>query len=576
MKTYDDFTPTFADRADWSAPAILRARAASHGDRTWLEVPSCGESYTFAETCELAERIGSGLLARGHQPGDRIVIMAPNSSSYLFTWLGSSMAGMVEVPVNTAYRGSFFEHQVRTVSPTAAVVSPELAERFLESTDACATITRLYLTDDAPAVAEGASGSDDDKLVTRLEEAGYVVEPFAALRESPIGELPAVRARDLASVFFTSGTTGLSKGVMMTHAHMAWFADETVSLTRLTDQDTYLSMGPLFHGNSQFLAAYPALIAGSRYVMRERFSASNWLPWIREARATVTNFVGVMMDFVWKQPEAPGDRDNDLRCVFAAPTASYVDGFKERFGIEAFVEVFGLTETAMPIMTPYGIERPPGAAGLRVASHYDIRLVDEDDEEVATGELGELTVRPKVPFITTLGYFNMPDKSVEAMRNCWFHTGDGLRQDEDGWFYFVDRLKDAIRRRGENISSYEVEQALLGHADVAECAVVAVPADHDAGEDEVMVFVVVRPGSTLDSSDLWEFADRRLPYFAVPRFVRFIDQLPKTPSEKVQKASLREVGVDAETYDRNADSKTSGSVEPPAGARSSTTPGARG
>lgn len=538
MKTYDDYRPTFSDRTEWTTPAVLRARARSHSDHVWLDVPSTRETYTFAQTLDIAERVGSGLLARGHESGDRLVIMMANSSDYLFAWLGASMAGMAEVPINTAYRGTFFEHQVSTVEPTAAVVGTDLVERFVESRDACSTITHVYVV--------ASSGSDDSvtSACDVLTAAGYAAEPFSELRGAEIGPLPEVRAQDLASVFFTSGTTGLSKGVMMPHAHMTLFADETVSLTRLTDADTYLSLGPLFHGNSQFLAAYPALIAGARYVMRERFSASRWSEWVRDSGATVTNFVGVMMDFVWQQPPSDADSDNDLRCIFAAPTASYAEEFRKRFGVEAFVEVFGLTETAMPIMSPYGVERPAGAAGLLVSDWFEIRLVDPDtDEEVPTGQLGELTVRPKAPFTTCAGYFGMPEKSMEAFRNLWFHTGDGLRQDEEGWFYFVDRLKDAIRRRGENISSYEVEQAIIEHPAIVECAVVAVPADQEAGEDEVMVFVVTDRASTLDGEELWAFAEKRLPYFAVPRYVSFVDELPKTPSEKVRKAALREMGV---------------------------------
>jgi crotonobetaine/carnitine-CoA ligase len=335
---------------------------------------------------------------------------------------------------------------------------------------------------------------------------------------------------------------------------MIFEADECISLTRLSDADTYLSVGPLFHGNAQFLAAYPALLAGARFVLRERFSASRWSRWIRESEATVTNFVGVMMDFVWKQPPAPDDAKNRLRCVFAAPTASsIVDAFKDRFGIETFVEVFGLTETSMPIMTPYDEKRPAGAVGKAVREWFSVRLVDpETDEEVPDGTVGELVVRPSFPFTMTVGYFGMPERTAEALRNCWFHTGDGLRRDGDGWFYFVDRMKDAIRRRGENISSYEVEQALLQHPEIAECAVVAVPADQEAGEDEVMAFIVRTPSSFMGPEELWRFCDRRLPYFAVPRFLRFLDGLPRTPSEKVQKAALRTAGVDSETFDRNS------------------------
>ncbi|MDG1088472.1 MAG: AMP-binding protein, partial [Acidimicrobiales bacterium] len=332
--------------------------------------------------------------------------------------------------------------------------------------------------------------------------------------------------------------------------------------TRLTEADVYMSVGPLFHGNSQFLAAYPALIAGCRYVMHERFSATQWTKQVREAGATVTNFVGVMMDFVWQQDTRPDDADNNLRCIFAAPTAnSILDGFKERFGVAAFVEGFGLTETCMPILSPYGVDRPAGAAGLLNRDWYDVRLVNsETDEEVPIGEVGELTVRPRYPWTSCQGYFGMEDKTNEAFRNLWFHTGDGLRRDEDGWYYFVDRLKDAIRRRGENISSYEVEQGLVSHQALAEVAAIGVPADQEAGEDEVMIFVVVEAGATITAEQIWGYADEQLPVFAIPRYIRFLDELPKTPSEKIRKIALRELGVDENAHDRGPQTRRSRST----------------
>ena len=546
-RSYDQYRPTFADRRRWNSPDVLRHRAGTHGDRTYLDVPSTGEAYTYAETLELAERVARGLLGAGGTPGDRLLIMLPNCSAYVLAWLGSSLAGMAEVPINTAYRGTFLEHQASTVAPRLALIHPDYAARFAESAGAVATVQRFYLA--------GSDGDGRAAAAAMLREAGFAVsdwEELLAPEPRSAAGLPAVRHSDLGSVFFTSGTTGLSKGVMMPHAHMHLFADQCVSLTRLSDADVYMSAGPLFHGNSHFLAAHPALIAGARYVLQERFSASAWAGQIRDCGATVTNFVGVMMDFVWQQPARPDDADNDLRCVFAAPTASGIlDAFKRRFGVEAFVEVFGLTETCMPILSPYGEERPPGAAGLANADWFDVRLVDpETDEEVAVGELGELVVRARHPWTQSVGYYNMPAETQEAWRNLWWHTGDGLRRDAEGWYYFVDRLKDAIRRRGENISSYEVEQALLGHPAIAEVAVVAVPADQEAGEDEVLAVIVPEPGVEIDAPDVWAFADRRLPYFAVPRYLRFIPELPRTPSEKVRKVELRAAGTGAGTHDR--------------------------
>ncbi len=546
MRTYDQYKPTWTDRSSWNSPQVLRRRSESHAESIYLEVPSEGVSLTYAETLQVAEKVGRNLLAGGADNGDRLLIMLPNCSEYILAWLASSLAGLAEVPINTAYRGSFLEHQARTVSPAAALIHPDYAERFLDVAEAVRTIKRFYLA--------GGEESSRCAAAAALEGAGFAASDWEELLEPSVGapDLPEVRYCDLGSVFFTSGTTGPSKGVMMPHAHMFLFADQCVSLTRLTDDDVYMSTGPLFHGNSHFLAAYPALIAGARYVLRERFSASEWVDQVRDSRATVTNFVGVMMDFVWQQPPRPDDADNDLRCIFAAPTASsYLQEFRQRFGVEAFVEVFGLTETCMPILSPYGEDRPPGAAGLANSDWFDVRLVDsETDEEVPVGEIGELVVRGRHPWTQSSGYFDMPAETLAAWRNLTWHTGDGLRKDAEGWYYFVDRLKDSIRRRGENISSYEVEQALGAHPAIAEVAVVAVPADAEAGEDEVLAVVVFETGEELSAEALWEYADRRLPYFAVPRYLRFAEALPKTPSEKVRKVELRKVGVDASTHDR--------------------------
>ncbi|SHK52532.1 crotonobetaine/carnitine-CoA ligase [Pseudonocardia thermophila] len=541
-RTYRDLRLTFPDRRNWTLPWVLRHRASTHGDRVYLDVPFQSAKLTYAETLDAAERIGGALLAGGCEPGDRVLIMAPNCLEYVLAWFGSMMAGLVEVPINTAYRGSFLEHQVRTVAPTAAVVDAAFVPHFLEI-EAAKAIRTFYVLGEA------------DEAIARLREAGWAAEPFTALTsaERP-AQLPEVAYNDLAAILFTSGTTGLSKGVEMPHAHFYFFADECVSLCRLTDADAHMAVGPLFHGNAQFLAAYPAMIVGARFVLQQKFSASRWVDQLRESQVTVTNFIGVMMDWVYKQPRRPDDADNPLRCLYAVPLATSIAAdFKERFGIEAFVENFGLTEIAMPILTPYGEERPPGAAGLLVEDYFDVRLVDpETDEEVPVGEVGELVVRAHLPYTMTTGYYNMPERTVEAQRNLWFHTGDGLRRDAEGWYYFVDRLKDALRRRGENISSFEIEQPILGHPDVVDCAAVGVPADAEAGEDELMVVVVPREGATLTAEDVWEWCEKRLPAFCVPRYVRIVDALPMTPSGKVRKAELRAAGT-AGAADREGD-----------------------
>ncbi|GAA2853118.1 ATP-dependent acyl-CoA ligase [Streptosporangium fragile] len=540
FRYYRDLHPTFPDRRDWSLPTVLRHHAARRPDAVWLDVPEEGRTWTFAEALAAAEAVGRALLAAGASPGDRVVIVAANSSQFVRTWLGCGVAGLAEVPINTAYEHDFLAHQVRTVQARLAVVDDVFAERFVAVSETAKDIEKFWVIDTGRQA----------EAIEILRAGGWDAAPWEELEEGGAAELPAVTPRDLASVLFTSGTTGPSKGVAMPHAQMYFFADLCVSLTRLTPEDAWMAVTPLFHGNAQFMAAYPTLVAGARFVLRRRFSASRWIDQIRESRVTVTNFIGVMMDFVWKQEPHPDDAENTLRCVFAAPTASTIlEPMKERFGIEAFVEVFGLTETTSPIMTPYGEERPAGACGLQADEWFDVRLVDpETDEEVPVGVAGELVVRPKVPFICSNGYYNMPERTVEAWRNLWFHTGDALKRDENGWFYFVDRIKDALRRRGENISSYEVETAILAHPAVVECCVIAVPADTEAGEDEVMAYLITRDEVTPEA--VWEWCDSRIPNFAVPRYLRFVDELPKTPSQRVQRNTLRAAGVTPDTHDR--------------------------
>jgi len=539
-RTYADLRPTFPDRADWTLPRVLRTRAAERPDALFLETPEEQRRWTYGQMLAEAEAVAGAFVAAGAETGDRVLIMAANSSQFIRTWFGTAFAGLVEVPINTAYSGDFLTHQVKTTAPRWAVIDDILAERFAAAAEAMPSIEQFWVID---------SGSREAALAT-LRARGWSAAPWEQLESGRPLELAAPEPRSLASVFFTSGTTGPSKGVAMPHAQMYFFGQEVVSLTRLTRDDTYMTVTPLFHGNAQFMAAYPALIAGARLVVRPKFSASRWIDQVRDGGVTVTNFLGVMMDFVWKQPRRQDDADNPLRCVFAAPTASSIlQDFKQRYGIEAFVEVFGLTETSAPILSPYAEDRPAGAAGLQVADWFDIRLVDpETDEEVPVGQIGELVVRPKQPWTCSLGYYGMPDRTVEAWRNLWFHTGDALRRDETGWYYFVDRYKDALRRRGENISSYEVEQVLLAHPAVLECAVIGVRADIEAGEDEVMAIVVSEGPSEPEA--LWNWCEARMPAFAIPRFLRFIDALPKTPSEKVRKSVLRDEGVTSETFDR--------------------------
>jgi crotonobetaine/carnitine-CoA ligase len=252
-----------------------------------------------------------------------------------------------------------------------------------------------------------------------------------------------------------------------------------------------------------------------------------------------------MMGFVHAQPPHDRDREHRLRCVLTAPTPwEIVDDFQRRFGIDVVTEDYGSTEIGLPVLCPYGVTRPAGSCGRLLSDWYDARIVDPaTDEELPDGQVGEFVVRPRIPWAISSGYFNMGERTLDSRRNLWFHTGDALRRDADGWYYFVDRINDSLRRRGENISSYEVEQPILAFPDIAEVAVVAVAADSPGGEDEVMAVVVPHRGREIDPAELWIWCDERLPAFARPRFLKIVTELPKTPSEKVRKTALRAVGA---------------------------------
>lgn len=540
-RTYTDLDLRFPDRTTWTLAHVLRHHAAERPDSIFLIAPEEGVEFTYGETFARAQQVFAGFTAAGARRGDRVVVMAANSSRFVFSWLGTGIGGLIEAPINTAYEGDFLRHQVVLAQARFVVTDDTFADRFVAIKEQIPTVETFYVID---------TGSGDAAVAT-LRDAGWNCDLWDELLGSGSAAPVDLTPGEQASIFYTSGTTGPSKGVAMPHGQMFFFGEEVASLQRITHEDTYLTTTPLFHGNAQFMAAYPALVAGARLVIRSKFSASRWVDHLRENDVTVTNLVGVMMDFVWKAPSRPDDADNKLRSVYAAPTASSIlEEFMARFGIEAMVDAFGLTETCAPILSPYGDIRPPGAAGLVASDFFEIRLVDpETDEEVPVGQVGELVLRYKYPWTCSLGYFGMPEKTAEAWRNLWFHTGDALKRDEEGWYYFVDRYKDALRRRGENISSYEVEQAVLSFPSVTECTVLGVPAEQEAGEDEVLAVIVtsepVRP------EEIWAWCEGKVPAFAMPRFIRFVDAIPRTPSEKVRKADLRVDGITSDTHDRS-------------------------
>nr|WP_299905997.1 AMP-binding protein [Sphingomonas bacterium] len=537
--TFPHFEPHFP-RDRWSLPNVLEHQAEVRADRPCLSWTDAGKAYSFAEVNAIANRLARGFQSKGVKKGDYVVIFLPNCLEYVFSWYALAKLGAVEVTVGDSYKGAFLRHQANLSKSSIIVTTPELAERLIEIEEELVHIEHCILVSEndaepLPAFSRITTSRFSDLYADDASNLGIPVGP-----------------RDAAAVLFTSGTTGLSKGVLMSHSHFYFFAEEDLQLVRLTENDVYSTSFPLFHGNAQFLTVYPSLLAGAHCVLYTRFSASDFIGRIRRSGSTVCNLLGATMAFILAQPPRPDDKDHKLTRIYAAPLAPDLGAkFVDRFGDITFVDGFGQTEISNIFQTPWQAERPAGASGVLVDQFFEVRLADpETGEEVAEGEIGELLIRPKIPGIVCMEYLGMPEKTVEAWKDLWFHTGDALRRDERGWYFFVDRVKDALRRRGENISSFEVESVVRSHHAVAECAVVAAKADEEGSEDEVKVFIVLNDGVELDYDDLAAWCDAKMPSFMVPRFVEVIEALPQTPSQKVQKKELRERGNGPATWDR--------------------------
>lgn len=542
MAGYPPLGLRFRDREEWIFSRVLAHRARTHGDRPFLGMLD-GPALTYQAVDRLVNRLAHGLLAFGVGRGDRVLIMLPNSIEFMLTWWAANRIGAIEVSVNPAYKGYFLEHLVNNSGGRVMVVARPLLRQLAASEDKLGSLETLV-------VHPGPDEAGPDAPAFRRLAVRRFEELLAPSEDPP--DVP-LSPRDLCAIMYTSGTTGPSKGVMLPNAQCHLFAESTADLTRLTEADAYFVATPLYHGNAPIMQVYPAMLAGARAVLCPRFSASEWVAQVRRSGATVSNLLGVMMDFVFRQPPGPGDRDHRLRLVLGQPAPPAIaEQFRRRFGLERILEYYGMTEIGVVTMMPWDAVRP-GSCGQAVSEWFDLRIADPDtDEELPPGQVGELLVRPKVPWAFNQGYWGMPERSLEALRNVWYHTGDALRRDAEGYFYFVDRMRDVIRRRAVNISSCDVETVLAGHPAVAECAVVAVPSEYAGGEDEVKACLVLREAARLDLAAFVGWCEERLPYFAVPRYVEVLPELPRTPSNKVQKYVLRRAGLTPATWDRVA------------------------
>ena len=493
------------------------------------------DPISLGELNEGINKAANGFLALGIKHGDKVALMLPNCPEFLFAWFGLNKIGAVEVPINVALKGAGLAYQIDQSDSVVLIADTEYLDRLEDVAENLKTVNHVIFL----VRGEGDQSLPDWKGLEKLT--------FPELMDhSSASPDVKVHYSDLATILYTSGTTGVSKGVMFSNHYWYDIWSESVQYSRYTEDDVLYTGLPFFHGNAQGITIGPAILADAKAVIVERFSASRLWDDCRRWNCTEANYIGGIIPILLKQTPRDDDGDNPVRLmVGAAAPADEWHAFQERFNTK-LLEVYGMTECYCCLVSPYDEPRA-GSCGKAITG-WDVRIVDDDHNECQPGSLGEFIARSNKNFVGTTGYYNMSEATLELFDNGWIHTGDLGRMDEDRYFFFVDRKKQAIRRRGENISSFEVESIVSSHPAVLESCVVGVPAD--VGEEEVKAVVVLKEGQDVSEEELIRWCEPRMAYFAIPRYIAIRSELPKTPSERVEKFKLKAEGITDDCWDR--------------------------
>jgi crotonobetaine/carnitine-CoA ligase len=518
----------------------LRARLERDPNSEYLDVN--GVKVTGAEAHATACRVANALIELGVRPGDRVATLVENSVEAALAWWGIVWAGAVAVPINTAYKGQYLRHQLNDSGSKVLIVQGDLADRVPPIATELPDLVRVVVVDAEPLALPGL-------------DSGTWAEMLTADTADPMVE---VRPDDLGTFVYTGGTTGPSKGCMLSHNyHVALTTQIGICWERTADDVVWTPL-PLFHFNAITTAVLGPLVYGGRSAIYKKFSVSNFWPEMNRVGATVTSTLGTMAYLLAHdvdRPEMPRsgapEANTTLRLLGAAPMPVEVDEiFRERFGLTTFSGAYGVTEASLVSWQPPGVRNKPNAAGVINDEYFDVRIFDDDDHELPRGRDGEIVIRPKRPEVMFAGYWGRPEATVATSRNWWYHTGDIGRIDDEDFLYFVDRKADYLRRRGENISSFEVESILMGHGALADVAVHAVPSP--LTEDDLKITATVEEGRSITEEELFRWCIDQLPYFALPRYIELRAELPRSPVGRVLKRELRDEGVTATTWDADA------------------------
>jgi carnitine-CoA ligase len=509
---------------------VLKAKVKQYGNREFFRWND--SVFGFEDVDRQSDKVASGLQSLGIGKGDKVGIMMGNRPEFLFLWFGLSKLGAIEVPVNTAHRGDLLTYMVDKADCRLLVAASQFLDRVGPVLNNLPTVEKIIVL------------RESEEAFPELDKP--VMDYPAMIDNDGTYDAEEVLWSDPFVIMFTSGTTGPSKGSLMPHNYALHLGEIVCEAMEYDEKDVLYNALPLFHGNAQLLSTMPALMSGAKMVLAEKFSAGRFWDDIRGYGCTEFNYIGGILPILMKADPTAGDADTPLRVMMGggAPMDLF-SAIEKRFGV-TLIEGYGMSEIGLPLMNTLK-ERKPGTCG-KPFRDYTVKLVDDRGVEVGVNTPGELLMRPLKPYTMVLEYYKMPEKTVEAWGDLWFHTGDYLFCDEDGYFHFVDRKKDALRRRGENISSYEVEKVINSHPAVLESAAVAVKSG--LGEDEVMICLTLKPGKELTPVKLMAHCEERMAYFMIPRYVRMMTEMPKTPTQRVQKYQLRQEGVTPDTWDR--------------------------
>ncbi len=518
---------------------LFEDRAEANKDKVFLYFKD--EKYTYGELNESSDRVAAALAEMGVKKGTKVSMFMFNSPEWVTALFALAKLGAVLVPLNTALKGDPLIYQATQSDSEMMIIDSRLLESYKRVEDELKTLKNVVVTVKNESVDSSLMPNKPHVTFDELQ------------KHKPNEEVKVdITYKDTMCIMYTSGTTGPSKGCVMPAGFGLYNAFEMADYLEYTKDDVLYCCLPLFHGNALALSLLASVVAEASLALAEWFSASRFWEDCCKYGATAANLLADMHVILFKQPTSEYEKEHNVKRIFSAPVVKELYPFlKGRYGCE-WLNGYGLTENG--IVTLWSLEdaragrMDPGSIGKAVP-FADVAIMDpETGELLPPGKVGEIVTRPKLPFAMFKEYYKMPEKTIQAWENLWFHTGDLGYMDENGAFYFVDRIKDMIRRRGENISSFELEKALYRNPKIAELA--AVPVKTETGDEEVKVCIVLKPGEKMTPEEFMDWCQDNLPYFWIPRFVEFRDSLPKTPTGRVEKYKLREEGVTPNTWDR--------------------------